>query len=82
MALGAESWLGFKLYEVLVYDFSKEADDFCSDGSCNEQIFGFMVKINWAESLPFLAFLIVNQLYPPHDCFKCFGKDPDRRYSI
>lgn len=49
---------------------------------CNEYIWAYLYKVNLAESLPFLAFLIVSQLYPPHDCFVCFGKDPDRRYSI
>ena len=32
--------------------------------------------------LPIIAFLLSNTLYPPHDCFKCFGKDPERRYSV
>jgi hypothetical protein len=29
--------------------------------------------------IPFFVFLAFNK---PHDCFKCLGKDPDRRYSI
>ena len=28
---------------------------------------------------PFGVFLVFNK---PHDCFKCLGKDPRRRYSI
>ena len=29
--------------------------------------------------LPAIAFFLLNK---PHDCFKCFGKDPDRVFSI
>ena len=29
--------------------------------------------------IPFFIFLAFNK---PHDCFKCLGKDPERRYSI
>ena len=30
------------------------------------------------DALPVVAFLLLND---PHDCFRCFGKDPDRTYS-
>ena len=33
------------------------------------------------EILPYLIFLIVTTYYQPHDCFRCFGKDPDRKFS-
>jgi len=36
---------------------------------------GFIV----AELLPFVFYFAFNK---PHDCFKCLGKDPDRRFSI
>jgi hypothetical protein len=32
--------------------------------------------------LPLAAYLFLNTVYPPHDCYKCFGKDPNHRYSI
>ena len=41
-----------------------------------------MCLINLVELLPAVAVLLKNSLYPPHDCFKCFNKDPDRRYSV
>lgn len=41
-----------------------------------------MVRINLAELIPPIAVLLKNTLYPPHDCFTCFNKDPERRYSI
>ena len=34
------------------------------------------------EISPYLIFLIVTSYYKPHDCFRCFGKDPDRKFSI
>ena len=34
------------------------------------------------ELSPYLIFLAVNTMYLPHDCFKCFGKDPTRKFSI
>lgn len=77
-----ESWLGLKLYKFSTISFKNLPENYCLDGRCNRMLFGFICKVNWAESVPFFAFLFVSQIYPPHDCFKCFGKDPDRRYSI
>ena len=31
------------------------------------------------ELVPICAFLSLNN---PHDCFKCLGKDPDRKFSL
>jgi len=31
------------------------------------------------ELLPFVFYFWLNE---PHDCFKCLGKDPERRFSI
>jgi hypothetical protein len=69
-------------------------NDSCSDNKvkgCNHNLtflpksaafWLFMALLNIAELLPFFVFLLKNTLYPPHDCFTCFNKDPDRRYSI
>ena len=32
-----------------------------------------------AELVPFVSYFWLNE---PHDCFRCLGKDPDRRFSI
>lgn len=32
-----------------------------------------------SELIPFLSYFWLND---PHDCFRCVGKDPDRRYSM
>ena len=88
IALLCESYLNAVLTKFVFWDFLHQPDPkpdplpvkICNN--CNENIWAYLYKVNLAESLPFLAFLIVSQLYPPHDCFKCFGKDPDRRYSI
>ena len=42
----------------------------------------FFTSLNFVELMPVYAFLVKNLLYPPHDCFTCFNKDPERRYSI
>lgn len=41
-----------------------------------------MTTVNLVELMPFYAFLVKNTIYPAHDCFTCFNKDPERRYSI
>jgi hypothetical protein len=59
-ALVIESWLGLKLLNVSQIDFANVPVSYCLDGHCNKNIFGFICKVNWAESLPFLAFLFVS----------------------
>jgi hypothetical protein len=41
-----------------------------------------IVITSLVEISPYLIFLAVNTVYKPHDCFKCFGKDPERKFSI
>lgn len=41
-----------------------------------------VVLLNIVELIPVIAFLAKNQLLHPHDCFTCWNKDPDRKYSI
>jgi hypothetical protein len=83
IALGFESYLNAVLTNFVFSGYLNPNDyKDCKCVYCNEYIWGYLYKINIAESLPFFAFLIASQLYPPHDCFKCFGKDPDRRYSV
>ena len=36
----------------------------------------------FVDMMPYLVFLTVSLVYLPHDCFRCFGKDPDRKFSI
>ena len=61
----------------------------CPEGShctpwydLNAQFWVFMTTLNLVELMPFYAFLVKNTIYPAHDCFTCFNKDPERRYSI
>ena len=64
---------------------AKEQTDFCffiyfsgSHFSPGEASVTYLVFI-LAELVPFISYLWLNE---PHDCFRCLGKDPDRRYSI
>lgn len=34
------------------------------------------------EMAPYGVYLAVSIVYKPHDCFRCFGKDPERKFSI
>ena len=34
------------------------------------------------EMCPYMLYLAINTMYRPHDCYKCFGKDPERKFSI
>lgn len=42
----------------------------------------FFSVLNVVEMIPVFTFLLKNTIFPPHDCFTCFNKDPERRYSI
>ena len=37
---------------------------------------------NIVEVLPIIAYLWRNQKQKPHDCFTCWNKDPERKYSV
>ena len=49
----------------------------------NDRKYGFFSSpwqtgCSFFSILPFLTFLILNK---PHDCYRCVGKDPERKYS-
>ena len=49
----------------------------------NDRKYGFFSSpwqagYSFFSILPFLTFLILNK---PHDCYRCVGKDPERKYS-
>jgi hypothetical protein len=84
IALAGEALMMYLLYYYVIYNFNtpgannhhlNKLDDFSA-------FWLYMILLNTIELLPFFAFLIKSTLYPPHDCFTCFNKDPERRYSI
>ena len=63
--------------ETFLIGASNQAVDKFFDNLWNWAIFSSVVEL-----APYLVFLIVNTVYKPHDCFRCFGKDPERKFSI
>lgn len=47
-----------------------------------KNLWQILIPATLVEILPYLIFLTVSQLFLPHDCFRCFGKDPERKFSI
>ena len=85
LALLGETFLNWVLLRHVFVQFGKVGDKEPKDFpcfACGSNIWGYLYKINIIEALPFIAFLVASSIYPPHDCYKCFGKDPDRRFSF
>ena len=71
-------------------DAGLQSSDYSSRGICStieagfkDKEYGFYSPIYQAgysffSILPFIAFLVLNR---PHDCYRCVGKDPERKYS-
>jgi hypothetical protein len=47
-----------------------------------KNLWQILIPATLVEILPYLIFLTVSQLFLPHDCFRCFGKDPERKFSV
>jgi hypothetical protein len=80
----AELTLCFMLYWFFMWNFNKPGGHDHNSPMNNKkaEFWLFFSLLNFVELLPVFAFLVKNTLYPPHDCFPCFNKDPVRKYSI
>lgn len=47
--------------------------------NCQRNVTLLYFLASFVEMVPILVFLLLDE---PHDCFECFGKDPERIYSI
>ena len=56
----------------------KIASDFSKDLSTRPMAAFFFLMSTLFDVVPTVAYLLLNN---PHDCFVCFGKDPDRNFS-
>lgn len=84
-AVICEAGLLAMLYEFVIYNFNPNGSENHSFSPMDDKFAEFwlaMTLLNITEIIPFFFFVLKNTLYPPHDCFVCFNKDPERRYSI
>lgn len=84
LSLIMESLLMFFFYWYILYNahYESTVSHYTPWYDIKAQFWVCMVVLNLVELMPFYAFLIKTTIYPAHDCFTCFNKDPERRYSI